>query len=398
MRLCFLGVRIRPHLFRIAHCGLRTSRTFSLLLFFGLAIHLQAEATREQVLAALAKTPHPNSVNEFHAAAALPCMNQGKTEICWSFATSSFVESEMARLNLGPVRLSVMYPLYCAYLEKTRRFVQTKGASRFAPGDLFTGVPDQWQQYGALPASVYDRFKDGARLDQSKLYKQLENLAGKVSRQGRWDEAEAVSQAARILNRYLGEPPRTFSFRGKIYSPHSFLAEVVRLPWKDYIMVTSFESAPFNTFTDLKVPDNWRHNTNFFNVPLSVFYEAFNRAIRAGFTVAVSIDTTEPSYKTTGRYCLIPDADIPPGKIDQDAREARFLSGETTDDHAIHIIGCQNSGGEDWFLAKDSWKVAWRDGNTGDLFLHSSYVKLKVLAFIVHRDGVPGVTALIPPR
>jgi hypothetical protein len=35
-------------------------------------------------------------------------------------------------------------------------------------------------------------------------------------------------------------------------------------------MLTSFESAPFNTFTELKVPDNWRHNTNFFNIPLLI--------------------------------------------------------------------------------------------------------------------------------
>ena len=67
----------------------------------------------------------------------------------------------------------------------------------------------------------------------------------------------------------------------------------------------------------------------------------------------------------------------------------RFLSGATNDDHAIHIIGWANVGGEEWFLAKDSGKGAWRDGNQGCLFLHSAYVKLKVLAFIVHRDGVP---------
>jgi bleomycin hydrolase len=76
----------------------------------------------------------------------------------------------------------------------------------------------------------------------------------------------------------------------------------------------------------------------------------------------------------------------------------RFLNGATSDDHAIHLIGCTSVGGEDWFLAKDSWNVAWRDGNRGSLFLHSSYVKLKVLAFLVHRDGIPQVSALLPPN
>jgi bleomycin hydrolase len=144
------------------------------------------------------------------------------------------------------------------------------------------------------------------------------------------------------------------------------------------------------------VPDNWRHNTNFFNVPLPVFYEAFKGALRSGFTVAVEMDNTEPSYRATARYCVIPEFDVPAGNVTQAARELRFRNGATEDDHAIHIVGWGNVGGADWFLAKDSGKGAWRLGNRGEVFLHGDYVKLKVLAFIVHRDGVPQVSRLSP--
>jgi bleomycin hydrolase len=133
-------------------------------------------------------------------------------------------------------------------------------------------------------------------------------------------------------------------------------------------------------------------------VLLPVFYDALKGALRAGFSADIDLDTSEPSYETTGRYCFIPDFDIPSAQITQAARELRFLNGATSDDHAIHLIGCTSVAGEDLFLAKDSWKVAWRDGNQGSLFLHSSYVKLKVLAFLVHRDAVPQVTALLPPN
>ncbi len=371
------------------------TRVGVLALALALGFSATAQTLREKVFAAVEKIPRPNSASDFQSAAAQSCLNQGKTLICWSFATSSFVESEMARLKLEPVRLSVLYPEYCAFIEKTRRFVQTKGESRYSPGDLFTGVPDLWQKYGALPASVYDHFGDGRGLDQNKLYDELENLTQDIKRDGRWDEASAVSRATKILNRYLGEPPKKFVFEGKNYTPISFLLQVVRLPWSEYIMITSFEKAPFNKFTELEVPDNWRHKTNFFNVPLPVFYDAFKGAVRAGYTVAVSMDVTEPSYKITGRYCFIPDFDIAPSKIDQEAREVRFLDGATTDDHAVHVIGWNSFGGEDWFLAKDSWKTAWQDGNKGNLFLHSSYVKLKILAFIVNRNGVPQITALM---
>ncbi len=367
----------------------------SLLVVFAIASAL-AQNLREELLQALDKTPHPTNAASFKAVPHLPCLNQGKTSVCWSFATCSFLESEMARLQRSQVRLSVMYPAYCQYVEKARRYVQTKGESRFSAGDLFTGVADACRQYGIMPADAYDKQPRGQMLDQNRLYSELETSMQEVKRQSRWNDARVLSQVKKILNRHLGEPPRTFPFNGSTYTAQSFRDEVVRLPWHDYVMVTSFESAPFNTFTELKVPDNWQHNSNFFNVPLSVFYNALKDALQAGFSAAIDMDNTEPSYADTGRYCLIPDCDIPWDQINQTARELRFRNGATEDDHAIHIIGYENCGGADWFLAKDSWKTTWRDGNNGCLFLHGGYVKLKVLAFLVHRDGVPQVTAALP--
>jgi bleomycin hydrolase len=350
----------------------------------------------DKVRETLERTPCPKSVADFQPLPHLPCLNQGKTYVCWSFATASFLESEMARLKLDSVRLSVAYPVYCAFLEKARRFVRTKGESRFAAGDLFTGVFDVCREYGAMPAAVYDKPAAGGLFDQTRLYAELDSLMAEVKAHERWNETRVLSQVRKILNRHLGEPPKTFSYSGKTYTPKSFLAEIVRLPWNEYLMLTSFESAPFGAFTELKVPDNWRHNTNFLNVPLAVFYDALKGALRSGCSAAIDLDNTEPSYKTTGRYCVIPDFDIPAGSISQAARELRFLSSATTDDHAIHMIGFSTFGGEDWFLAKDSGKAVWRDGNQGVLFLHGPYVKLKVLAYLVHRDGVPQATALLP--
>ncbi len=351
---------------------------------------------QDRIREALASIPHPKSAAEFQPVPHLACLNQGNTYVCWSFATTSFVESEMARLKLESVRLSVSYPVYCGYLEKARRFVRTKGESRFAAGDLFTGVFDACREYGVMPAAVYDKPSAGGVFDQTRLYADLDSFIQEVRAHGTWNEARVVSQVSKILNRHLGEPPKDFYYAGKTYTPKSFLAEVVRLPWNNYLMLTSFESAPFGSFTELKVPDNWRHNTNFLNVPLAVFYDALKGALRSGFSAAIDLDNSELSYKATGRYCVIPDFDIPAGSINQAARELRFLSGATSDDHAIHMIGFSNVSGEDWFLAKDSGKIAWREGNQGVLFLHGPYVKLKVLACLVHRDGVPQATALLP--
>ncbi len=366
------------------------------LLVFWLGAPVPAQTMEEQLRKALGKLPHPDSVAEFQAAPSLACLNQSNTLICWSFATCSFAESEMARLKLPSVRLSVMYPVYYQYIEKARAFVRTRGKSRVSPGDVVCGVPEVCQKYGAMPAAVYEQSPGSNALEQTRMYAELEDYMQEVKLRRQWDEARVVARVKKILNRRLGAPPETFSYGGKTYTPKSFVAEVVRLPWAEYLMVTSHESVPFNAFAELAVPDNWRHNTNFFNVPLPVFYDAFKAALRGGFTVAVEMDNSEPSYRTTGRYCLIPEFDMPARDITQAARELRLRDGATDDDHAIHITGWAGVGGEDWFLAKDSGKQAWRDGNRGSLFLHGGYVKLKVLAYIIHRDGVPQVTALLP--
>jgi bleomycin hydrolase len=366
------------------------------LLVVCLLVPAWAQTMQDQLHQALDKVPHPLSAADFQSVPHLACLNQGKTFVCWSFATCSYLESEMARLKLDSVRLSVTYPVYCAYLEKARRFVRTKGGSRFAAGDLFTGVFDVCREYGAVPASIYEKASGGGAFDHTGLYAETDSFIQRVKLEGNWDEATVLAGLRKVLNRHLGEPPETFAYNGKTYTPKTFLAEVVRLPWKEYLMLTSFESAPFNTFTELKVDDNWRHNTNFFNVPLPVFYDGLKRALRAGFSAAIDFDNTEPSYQITGRYCIIPEFDLPASQVSQAAREMRFRDGGTSDDHAIHMIGHKEFQGEDWFLAKDSGKGAWRNDNQGVLLLHGPYVKLKVLAFLVHRDAVPQVTAILP--
>lgn len=297
----------------------------------------------------------------------------------------------MLRLRREPARLSVLYSPYCRYLEKARRFVQNRGDSRFNPGDLFTGVMETCQDYGALPASVYGPPTEQTPLDHTRLDSELEHFVEGIRQRAEWDEPAVLAQVTKILDRHLSAPPRTFFYQRKVYTPKSFADEVVNLPWHEYLMFTSFESGPFNTFTEFRVPDNWRHNTNFMNLPLSDFYQTLKTALQRGFSVAVSMDNSEPSYFMTGRYCVIPDSDIAAGQVSQAAREMRFRDGRTQDDHAIHFLGYTHCDRQDWFLARDSCMVVWRGGNAGNLFLHESYVKLKILAFVVHRDGVQGV-------
>ena len=161
-------------------------------------------------------------------------------------------------------------------------------------------------------------------------------------------------------------------------------------------LVTSFEYAPFHTFTDLRVPDNWRKNKRYYNVPLDAFYEGLKGALRAGYSAAIDGDISEPGRVGERDIAFIPDDDIPPALITQEAREHRFREKMTTDDPLMHIVGMTESGGHDWFLVKDSWRDAWEGRHKGYFFYRGDFAKLKILAYLVHKEAVPASWAQGP--
>jgi bleomycin hydrolase len=361
------------------------------------ASFLSSQPLKERIEKALIDLLHPKAVQDFSVIFHLSSINQDSTLICWSFATSSFIESEMQRLGRQQVRLSVMFPVYYAFVEKAKRFIQTHGDLNFSPGDLFSGVLDIMQQYGAVPQEAYEGDKKEYTIYNHKaLYEKLDSLMNNIKSRGDWNEKNMLTQVEIILRQHLGTPPENFIYQGKKYTPGTFLSEIVNLPWEEYVIITSFQYAPFYQFIELKVPDNWKHNVNYFNVPLNEFYSSLVSAVKNGYSVTIDMDNSELSYRTTKRFAFIPEFDVPRDSITQSRREEQFLSGATTDDHVMHLVSYRIFGDQDWFLAKDSWRTAWEGANRGYFFFHESYVKLKVLAYLVHRNGVPEITRLLP--
>ncbi len=362
-----------------------------------MATLLPAQTLHQEALDYLKTLHKPQSIKPFKAIFHFPAMNQDTTNSCWSFSTLSFVESEAHRLGLKPVKLAVMFPVYFAFIEKARRFVRTKGESRFGPGDLFTGVTDIIQKYGMVPQSVYrGQVRNSETYNHIELESRLKQLMNEVKTLRLWDEDLVVAKVRQILDEELGPPPLHFMYEGHSYTPRSFRDTFVALPWKDYLMVTSFLYAPAYQFTELKVPDNWAHQKKYFNVPLTVFYNSLKQAVRTGFSVAFDSDIVEPGRMGKQDVTFVPPFDIPSSHIDAYARELRFENGSTSDDHLMHIIGFHRFEGDDWFLVKDSWRTAWQGAQKGYYFFHGDYIKLKVLAYLVHKDGIPQITEHLP--
>jgi bleomycin hydrolase len=373
-------------------------KIFVALLLFILPAFLssQSQPLNDAVRTAIAHSNAPKDVGEFTQAVHLTPINQDSTLVCWSFATLSFIESEMNRIGKEPVRLAVMYPVYNVFIEKASLFVNSKGKSRFAAGDLFTGAWETILKYGCVPQDTYPgKSVECSTYNQSRLYDELDLLMKKVSSEKRWDVQSVLTSVKNILEKHIGTPPTEFSYKGKKYTPVTFRDEVVNLPWNNYIKVMSFLYAPFNLFSDLRVPDNWVHDSTYFNVPIDVFYNGLREAVTKGYTAAVDADISEAAYRTGLGIAVIPGYDIPAKAISQEAREYRFFTELTTDDHLMHVVGIKSGEGNDWFLVKDSWRTSWNSNHPGYLFMDASYTKLKILAYLIHRDGVPQILQIV---
>ncbi|MCX7908890.1 MAG: peptidase C1 [Ignavibacteria bacterium] len=315
---------------------------------------------------------------------------QGATGTCWSFSTTSFYESEVQRTSGKKVKLSEMYNVYWEYIEKARYFVQTRGESFFGEGSESNAIRRIWKKYGCVPLQVYEGKLEGQKFyDHSKMFEEMSNFLKKIKENNIWNEDFVIQTIKSILNKYMGEPPTKFSFEGKEYTPKSFLTDYLRLNMDDYIDFMSLMEKPYYKIVELEVPDNWWHDSSYYNVPLDDFMQIIKKSIQNGYTMVIGGDVSEPGIESHAEVAIVPTFDIPSEYIDENARQMRFTNNTTGDDHGIHIVGYKfDKNNKMWFLIKDSGSGSFNGNNKGYYFYHEDYVKLKMLSVTVHKDAV----------
>ncbi len=320
-------------------------------------------------------------------------VSQGNTNTCWSFSTTSFLESEVYRTTGQKVRLSEVYTVYYEYLERAENWVKTRGEMNFGEGSEGNAVTKIWRKYGIVPLDAYTGLKEGQTFhNHSKMFDELKAYADFVKKNNIWDEAAIVNNFKSILNYYIGEPPTKISVNGKEMTPKEYLANVLKLNPDDYCDVLSYMQQPYWKQVEYQVPDNWWHNADYYNIPLDDFMSVLKKAIKAGYTVAIGGDVSEAGFLAREiNAAVIPSFDIPSANIDENARQFRFSNETTTDDHGMHVVGYMEKDGVTWFLVKDSGAGSRTGGieknkNFGYYFFHEDYIKLKIMDFTVHKD------------
>ena len=324
-------------------------------------------------------------VSQFH----FPPVAQYRTGTCWSFGATSFLESETARLTGRRIKLSEMFTVYHEYIEKARHYVRERGEEPIGQGSEANAVTRMMREYGAVPAEVYTGLRPGQeRHEHELLSAEIREYLAYVKAHDYWDEEGVLRHVRVILDKYLGEPPVSFDFEGKTVTPVQFLGEALGLSLGDYVGIISTASFPFYTQGAFDVPDNWWHDSTYYNIPLDDWYAGLSDAIEGGYTMVLAGDVSEPGWNGFENVTVVPDFDIPESYINQNSREFRFYNRTTTDDHLIHLVGHTSVDGRDWFLIKDSGRSARWGRFEGYFFMRDDYLRLKMLGFMVHRDAV----------
>lgn len=338
----------------------------------------------------------PPSPQAFRGVFHFPPVAQYNTNICWSFAATSFYESEIFRLSGRKIKLSEVWTVYWEYLAKVRRWVRERGASLVAEGGESNAINRIWKEHGLVPAEAYPgRRVDGDKLDHEPLITEVKGYLDYVKANSLWDEEVVLKHVAILLDKHLGATPKSFTYEGREMTPLEFLRDEAKLNMDDYVDVMSTAFHPFYTFQEFPVPDNWWHSKEYLNVPLADWYALILKAVKAGYSVNIGGDVSEPGKLGFQDVCFVPSFDIPAAYIDQDSREFRIANRTTQDDHGIHIVGYKKHAGHDWFLVKDSGRSARWGKHEGYFFFRGDYVKLKMLSFTVHKDMAAALLARV---
>lgn len=324
-----------------------------------------------------------------HESPALKVLHQGRTGTCWSFATVSFLETEVARIKGEPVDLSEMYVVRQAILEKARRYMAFDGNAQFSQGGLSHDVTWLAKRYGMLPAAAYAGRPEDQRVhDHGELFRLLgailESLTEARGRPSpRWEQAFIG-----VVDAYLGKPPETVQVGDRTLTPQEYASEELGLSVDAYVEVMSHGGDPFHEHAELKVPDNWMHYKKYINLPLDSFMAGMDHALSSGYSVAVDIDVSEGGFQAKQGLAKLPSALEKPGAVTQAVRDTMFDRGATTDDHLMHVTGIavDDEGGR-FYLTKNSWGEVGRFD--GYLLISENYMRAKALAYMVHEDGLP---------
>lgn len=328
-----------------------------------------------------------------------PVTSQGKSGTCWSFSSTSFLEAEIIRITGKHIDLSEMYNVRETYPKKAWVYIMRQGKAQFSEGGLNHDVINSAKSSGLVPYSVYSGLTNNSkRYDHSVMIAELKIVIEKYADPSLKIGTNWKNEVNEILDKYIGEKVNEFTFEGERYTPKSFL-EMTQLKLDDYISLTSFTNEPYYSNFILDIPDNFS-NGSFYNLPLNEFVNNIDHALEKGYTIAMDADVSENTFSSEYGIAVIPEnlkdeksilIEIKPEKkITQNLRQQEFENFNTKDDHLMHIVGkVKDQKDNIYYKIKNSWgNNPNYIGHEGYIYMSDSYLKLKVISVLFHKNAL----------
>ncbi|MFK5878596.1 MAG: C1 family peptidase [Flavobacteriaceae bacterium] len=326
--------------------------------------------------------------------------SQGRSGTCWSFSTSSFIESEIYRISGKTIDVSEMYTVRATYPKKAWNYVMRQGNAQFGEGGLGHDLMNAIKSEGLVPESEFSGLIGSATIhNHSQLSKDIKAVlddyikSNKNSNHPDWQ-----TDIETILDEKLGKKIEEFVYEGVVYTPQSFL-EMTGVNPNEYITLTSFTHIPYYDSFILNIPDNFA-NGRFYNIPLDEFNEIAQDVLNKGFSIEWDGDVSEATFSSKYGIAVIPNQENNSKKslteivneleVTADYRQQEYDNYNTTDDHLMHIMGLvTDQKGNIYYKVKNSWGTnSNRIGNDGYIYMSESFFKLKSISILVHKDAL----------
>lgn len=349
--------------------------------------------------------------------------NQNNSGTCWAYSSLAFLESEIIKKHpeMKDIDLCESFLVSKTYIDRADRNVRTHGDASFSQGGSFYDAIFCMKNYGLIPEGImpYPTTLYGDSLfNFTTFFPPMEAYIKAIS----GSEAKKVNPAWKknvqsMVDNYFGQCPEEFEYKGKKYTPKSFVKEYLTLDPNDYVSLTSYTHHPFYESFILEIQDNWRWASSY-NLPLDEFMRVMEESVKNGWTFAWGADVSEDGFsRRTGKnrcVATVPDVKSSAGvgsdqsrwtgekagakitqsdnagekTITQEMRQEGYDNWTTTDDHGMQIYGiAKDQNGKEYFMMKNSW------GDYGPFkgfwYVSKPYVAYKTMNIIINKNAVP---------
>ncbi len=289
-----------------------------------------------------------------------PVKSQGKTGTCWSFATVSFLESELLRKREENADLSEMWIVRNVYKDKARNYILRQGKANFSEGALAHDMLNAANRVGVVPENVYSGMKTDEHnhkemFNDLKTY--LDTIIARMEVPQNWE-----MQFDSIIDNHLGIRIDEVLVDEKKFTAPDYMDHLGLVP-DHYVNITSYTHHPFGSEFVLEIPDNYS-NQSYLNMPIERLESLVDKALTEGHSVVWDGDVSEKGFAAKRGLAINPiefsescfDKPCAEKEVSQEDRQMAFETYSTTDDHLMHMVGiAESENGEKFYIIKNSW-------------------------------------------